>query len=290
MIICPKCETILTKKSDCFECEKCQYKALIDRGIVCFNPEIDDSFSDYDPAALEIFYQHEKQHFWFRTRRDVIKDLFGKYVNKEDKVIEIGAGTGNISKMLLRAGYNVAIGDVHKKALYLFKSHGVKEKYQFDINQSPFRDHFDVVGMFDVLEHIKNDEQALESVSKILKDHGKIILTVPAHKWLWSRHDYSHKRRYNLGRIRKIFKKNNLKILEAKHFFVSIVPLLLARSFLQSPFKGKLSARKLAEEQININPILNNILYALLCFEYKIIKNITPKIGGSILVVAEKRK
>lgn len=288
MIICPKCEMILTKKSDCFECDKCHYKAIISKGVVCFNPEIDNKFTDYDPKALDIFYQHEKKHFWFRIRKIIIRDLFRKYIRKNAKVIEIGAGTGYISKMLLSDGYDIAIGDVHKRALSLFDSHIFVKKFQFDIKQSPFKDHFDAIGMFDVLEHIENDSEVLKKISDMLKNNGKLILTVPAHRWLWSRYDYSHKRRYNLGRIRRIF-KNNFKILEAKHFFVSIVPLLLVRTVLQNPSKGKLTARKLAKEQISINPILNKVLYALLCFENKILKNISPKIGGSILVVAEKR-
>jgi|GEM_PF-329807 len=288
MIICPKCQTVLTKKPDRFECAKCSYEARISKGVACFNPEINDDFADYDPGALEVFYQHENKHFWFRIRQLIVKDLFNKYVKKNAKVIEIGAGTGYISKMLMTEGYEVAVGDVHLRALSRFNGRIFKEKYQFDINQAPFKDHFDAVGMFDVLEHIENDNLALKNVSGMLKDQGKLILTVPAHRWLWNRHDYSHKRRYRLSRIRKLMKKNDFKILEAKHFFVSIVPMLFLRALLQKPDNEKISARKLAEEQVSINPILNNILFVVLWCENKILKMFSPKIGGSILVVAEK--
>lgn len=279
----------MAKKPDRFKCKNCSYQARIIKGVAYFNPEASKNLADYDPAALEIFYQYEKKHFWFRIRKDLIKSVFKKYVKKTDKIIEIGAGTGYISKMLIREGYNMAVGDIHAKALEQFDNRYFKEKYQFDLNQPPFKKQFDVVGMFDVLEHIENDKLALKKVSTILKDKGKIALTVPAHQWLWSRHDYSHKRRYNLGRIRKLLRINNFKILEAKHFFVSIVPLLLLRSVLQKPEKEKTSARKLAEEQININPILNNILFIVLFLENKILKIFSPKIGGSILVIAEKK-
>ena len=288
MIICPECETILTRKNASWICENCGYKAETDNGIVCFDPKIDDDFADYDPAALEVFYQYEKNHFWFRIRRDLIKDIFKRYVRNGEKVIEIGAGTGNISKMLLQNGYDMAIGDVHKRALQQFDGGEITQKYQFDVTKTPFREHFDVIGIFDVLEHIEKDKLAIRKIHAMLKSGGRAIVTVPAHQWLWSKYDATHKRRYELETIRKIFENNGFDIVMAKNFFVSIVPLLYLRSILYKS-AGKEGSEELAEGQIKINRIVNIILYYILKAENKLLKKISPKIGGSIIIVAIKK-
>lgn len=290
MIICPKCKNKLVKKLNYYFCDVCNFKADIINGVAYFNPEIDETFESYNPNALDIFYKYEKLHFWFRIRRDFILQIFNKYVGKNSLVMEVGTGTGYIARELKRNGYNVEISDVHKQFLDFRKNKAIQKRYQFDINESPFIEHFDAIGMFDVLEHIEEDRNVLKNVRKMLNDDGRVIITVPAHSWLWSRYDYSHKRRYNLKRIRAIFRDSGFDILEAKHFFVSITPLLLMRSLIKRDKFNKNSATNLAEDQISINPIVNKILYLMLSIECKFIKNICPRVGGSIVVVAKRNK
>ena len=290
MIICPKCSTKLEKKTTFYFCGACGFKANVVGGVVYFNPEIDETFESYNPKALDVFYKYEKLHFWFRIRIDFILQIFGKYVDKKSLVMEVGTGTGYIARELKKNGYDVEIADVHKQFLDFRKNKIIERKYQFDIKEPPFTNHFDVIGMFDVLEHIEEDKAVLGNVRKMLNDGGKVIITVPAHSWLWSKYDCSHKRRYNLKRIRAIFKESNFDVLEAKHFFVSIIPLLFIRSLIRRPKFNKGSAATLAKDQMSISPVMNKILYWILCVECKLIKNIHPKIGGSIIVVAQKSK
>ena len=70
--------------------------------------------------------------------------------------------------------------------------------FQMDARQIPFREEFDVIGAFDVFEHIDQDQTVLEQMHAAVKPGGGIIVTVPQHRWLWSMVDeYSfHRRRY----------------------------------------------------------------------------------------------
>ncbi|HCU01670.1 MAG: Methyltransferase type 11 [Candidatus Moranbacteria bacterium GW2011_GWE1_35_17] len=290
MIICLKCKSELRKENERYLCNSCGFRADIINGVVYFKPEIDETFESYNPNALDVFYKYEKEHFWFKIRRDFILKIFSKYVKKSSLVMEVGTGTGNIARELKNNGYDVVISDVHKQFLDFEKNKIIEKRYQFDVNEPPFEDHFNAIGMFDVLEHTEEDEQVLKNIRKMLKDDGKIIITVPAHSWLWNKYDYSHKRRYNLKRIREIFKNSGFDILEAKHFFVSIMPLLFIRALIERDNGNKDSADDLAEQQMAINPIINKILYTILSLECKLIANISPKIGGSIIVVAQKSK
>ena len=116
-----------------------------------------------------------------------------------EKLIEIGAGTGNVSRYFVSNGYKrISVGEMHLRGLRLAKGYGIKECYQFNLLDTPFEDEFNACFMFDVLEHIKGDDFALQNVNKSLHKSGKIVLTVPSHMWLWNRSDAiaGHKRRY----------------------------------------------------------------------------------------------
>ena len=84
-----------------------------------------------------------------------------------EKIIEIGTGTGNVSRYLQNNGYkNISVGEMHLSGLKYAKDYGIKECYQFNLLDTPFEDEFDAVCMFDVLEHIKKDDLALQNVNK----------------------------------------------------------------------------------------------------------------------------
>ena len=73
-----------------------------------------------------------------------------------------------------------------------------------------YKNKFNLVCLFDVLEHIENDRETIKKISNILEINGYLFITVPAYQWLWSNHDISlmHKRRYNKKNIYKIISKN----------------------------------------------------------------------------------
>lgn len=289
MIICPKCETELMPASTGYKCGACSYQADTNDGITVFNPEIKEDFTAYDPAVFDIFRDYEEEHFWFRTRRRIIRDIFQKWVKKEEKVIEIGIGNGSIARALLLEGYSdLSIGDAHQKVLRRFNEKKIKGKHQFDVSKAPFQDHFDAIGMFDVLEHIEDDQMTLKKVHGMLKHGGRLIITVPAHQWLWSKYDLTHKRRYEVKSLKESLEKNGFDVMVAKNFFVFIVPLLFLRSLLGKN-AAKSSSEELAREQIKISPAANKMLYWLSRLENRLLKNFSPTVGGSIIVVAKKK-
>lgn len=289
MIVCPVHKTELIQDSQRLYCNQCDFQGVIEDDALYFDTKVTEDHEDFNSNILDRIFEDEEKNFWHINRKAFIKRLFLKYVNKSDKIIEIGAGTGNVSKMLIDNDFNVAIGEMHKKGLDYSKKYGIKERYQFDLTKSPFKEHFEVVGLFDVLEHIEDEKGALLEIYQMLKPGGKVVITVPAHNWLWNRKDAVnyHKRRYNLKDIKKLFISLGYEIIEARNFFVFLIPFLFIRKIMNRDDGSEINENEFAEDK-RVNPVLNALLDKLLKFEFFLLKNSSPSIGGSIAVVAKK--
>lgn len=289
MIICPECKTELSIDSDFINCSNCSHNIDKIDGIWIFNPEIKENHNDYNAEDLEILVQYEEKHFWFKRRRDFIKYVITRYIPKSKSFLEIGAGSCFISKEITKTGYNVSVGDIHINGLKMAKESNIENLYQFDLYSSPFKNAFDSIGMFDVLEHMENETLALSNIHQMLRTDGYLILTVPAHNWLWGNYDViaNHKRRYSYPDLSKLLQENGFKIIDGKNFFLSLVPVLFLRKMLQ---KKVTSSSQIIDKNLKINPLINSIFDLVTLVEFQILKHLPCKIGGSIIVIAQKEE
>ena len=259
--------------------------------IKIFDANISRNHLDYNALGLDNLYALEEKHFWFIARKEFILKNIQKYVEKSKKIIDIGAGTGNISRYLKINGYrDISVGEMHLNGLRYAKSYGVNECYQFNLLDSPFKDEFDAICLFDVLEHIENDDLGIQNTYKTLKNEGYLVLTVPAHMWLWSRSDEvsGHKVRYTKKQLINKLKANNFDILRARYFFISIVPLLLLRTMLKRDSGSQIKKEEYKEEA-PINPIINSVLLFISRLENKLNSYLFNLFGGSLLIIAKKK-
>ena len=258
--------------------------------IKIFDRDIEESHADYNAQWLDSLYAQEEKHFWFVARKEFILKIMQKYIAKEEKIIEIGAGTGNVSRYLQKNKYqNISVGEMHLNGLKYAKDYGIKECYQFNLLDTPFENEFDAVCMFDVLEHIENDDFALQNVNKSLNKSGKIVLTVPSHMWLWNRADAiaGHKIRYTKKELINKLESNGFEILKARYFFIGIIPLLFFRTILNRDDKSEVKEIEFSND-ISMNAVLSNALLFISRVENKI-SHLLPNIfGGSLLIIAKK--
>lgn len=258
--------------------------------IKIFHENMDESHEDYNSKGLDNLYLQEEKHFWFIARKEFILQNTVVYIKPEDKIIEIGAGTGNVARYLQKNGYeNISVGEMHLNGLKYAQSYGMKECYQFDLLDSPFENEFDVVCMFDVLEHIADDGLALQNVNKMLKGGGEIMITVPSHMWLWNRDDAiaGHKIRYTKKELVQRLEKNGFEVLSARYFFISITPLLFLRRILNKDDESKVKDEEYNSD-ISMNPFLSNILFFLSRIENKLNRFLPNLFGGSLFIIARK--
>ena len=100
--------------------------------------------------------------------------------------------------------------------------------------------HYDLIGAFDVIEHIDDDRAALASIATKLKPGGKFVMTVPAHQWMWSAHDVvnHHKRRYSKAALKALIDGSPMKLLKVGYFNSLLFPLAVAER-AASKLRGK---------------------------------------------------
>ena len=235
MIVCTRCDTVLDESENGFSCPACPYRADREQGVVLFDRTVLPDHGDYKAEGLDGLYRFERDHPWFKHRLNVIRKAFAAHVADNEDVLEVGAGTGHTARGLLEDGYvGLSLGEIHLNGLLYAKQYGLKNLYQFDLRSPPFREHFDAVALFDVLEHISEDALAVRNIRTMLRTGGRVLLTVPAHRWLWSRIDElsSHHRRYDRKGLASLLHSAGFDILECRYFFTALVPGLLLRRLL----------------------------------------------------------
>jgi len=160
--------------------------------------------------------------------------------------------------------------------------------FLMDARRIPFKGKFDIIGAFDILEHIKEDDLVLTQMHQALRKDGRIILTVPQHNFLWSRFDKAscHLRRYNAAELRNRVKKSGFEIMKTTSFVSLLFPLLCI---------SRLGEKRSSLKEYNVTQIaefgsvINSLLRKILDFERGLIRlGLYFPFGGSFLLVARK--
>lgn len=190
----------------------------------------------YDPALFDAIAAAERRHFWFRARNRVLEAVLsplGARMAAGTRALEIGCGTGNTLRVLSRACPRATVVGMDLFAEgFRHAAQGRARLVQGRLEQSPFRTRFDLVGLFDVLEHIEDDRQALESIRLLLEPGGHLVLTVPAGPHLWSAFDTAshHWRRYTRDELQARLEGAGFELRYMTPFMTASYPALwLAR-------------------------------------------------------------
>jgi SAM-dependent methyltransferase len=188
----------------------------------------------------------DQRHWWYVARREVLAALIRRTVRpaKDAVILEVGCGTGHNLAMLGRFGSVDAL-ELDPEARKLAKKRLGKSVLSAPLPEMkgvPER-HYDLVAALDVIEHLDDDRAAIESIARRLKPGGKLLMTVPAHQWMWSAHDVAnhHQRRYSHAGLRRLFDGTPLR-LDASGYFNSLLFPLAIADRIGSKLRGKDSA------------------------------------------------
>lgn len=272
-------------------CPTCSHFPAVINGFEAYAPEVAHASVGFPPDAFALLAKAEAENFWFKARNNLLLWILTKYSPNPASFLEIGCGTGFVLSGVARQFTRTKIygSEISVEGLPFAKTRVPNAHLmQMDAREIPFADNFDVIGAFDVLEHIEDDELVIKQVYNALAHEGLFILTVPQHMWLWSAIDElaCHVRRYEAEDIHAKLTRAGFKIVHSTSFVSLLLPAMYAaRRKNRTPGNDNNGMNEL-----HLPGFLNRILYHIMKVEITLIKcGICFPFGGSRLVVAKKQ-
>ena len=300
---CPSCgapdliarKEALWPKTWC--CPNCSARLQIKHDMVLLAPELDDMDEGFDLKSFDLLVPVEGRHFWFRSRNEMIVWLVQKFARDSRHVLEIGCGTGFVLHALKEAlpSAQIAGSELHSKGLVAAKRrHGTTvELIQMDARACGLTGALDLVGAFDVLEHIPEDDAVLTGIIRMLRPGGRLIATVPQHPWMWSAADdlAHHQRRYRVGELAAKAESAGLRVIYKSSFMTLAFPFMVLARMIERQKKVASTLEEHNASEFGISKITNGILMTLCSIEHVLRRLRVPlPFGGSQVLVAERPK
>ena len=230
----------------------------------------------------------DDRHWWYRARRQVIAELIRREVRppSDSRILELGCGTGHNLAMLSGFGHVDGL-ELDEEARALSEKRLGREIMSAPLPELagvPDRG-YDLIGAFDVIEHIADDRAALVSIAAKLKPTGKFVMTVPAHQWMWSAHDVvnHHKRRYSKRGLKALIDGSPMKLERIGYFNSLLFPAAVAQ-------RAASRVRGAEDADVTLPPApLNSALETIFAAERYLVGRLPLPPGLSLFAVASAR-
>lgn len=294
MKVCIKCENKIY--TDSWECSSCGWVPDSHDGFPLLAPELANGGMDFPIGRHDQLAQIEDKNFWFISRNKLLIYFLDKYFPCAESLLEIGCGTGFVLSGLFRhrSDMNFFGAEAYTTGLKHAKKRMPKAVFaQMDVCNIPFVEEFDIIGAFDLLEHIADDWTALREMHKALKSGGGIMITVPQHPWLWSNTDEKagHKRRYTRKELSKKIKEAGFDIIMTTSFLFLLFPFIMAIRLLKnySEYSPTRDDHKV-QAGLRLADSVNAIFIKACDLERAFIQlGFSMPFGGSLVCIAKKR-
>ncbi len=253
-----------------------------------------ESDISYPEGGNQDLFQIEADSFWFNHRNNCIIEIARKYLKKE-LFFDIGGGNGFVAKGLQDNGIKTVLIEPGIDGCRNAQKRNLNNIVCATLENAMFKkDAIQAVGLFDVVEHIKEDNEFLATIYALLKKNGLVFISVPAYQSLWSNEDVDagHFKRYTTKNLRQKLINAGFKIEYSTYIF-SVLPIAvyLFRT-IPSRFgfnKKSNDLDKHISEHKKKSGMINFILNKIWAWELKVLQQGKKiGIGGSCFVVARK--
>jgi SAM-dependent methyltransferase len=287
MIRCPRCGRAHAPQIE--GCDVCGFRPALVDGFPAWAPQLANKSEGFKSEYFKRLAQLEAGNFWFRARNRLIIWALRKYASSAKSFLEVGCGTGFVLSGVARALPQARlVGTELFSAGLHFAARRVPNATfaQMDARHVPYEDEFDVVGAFDVVEHITQDERVLDGLRCAARPGGIVMLTVPQHPALWSASDEfaRHVRRYTASELHEKVRHAGLDIVRSTSFMTITLPaMLISRGANRDVSKFDPTAELTVARPLNIALEL-----ALKAERAAIMAGVSLPVGGSRLIVARR--
>jgi ubiquinone/menaquinone biosynthesis C-methylase UbiE len=253
------------------------------------------------PATPMLTVLDEDRHWWFATRTRAILAYLDRYVGpgKGLRVLDVGCGAANMTHHLRHYGSVIGV-DSNAKPLEIARQRGL-EAYVGTADDLPFSDgEFDLLALLDTVEHVPAEDEVFEECRRVLaagRGAGKLLVTVPAFMFLWSRNDVinMHQRRYTAPELKAKLERHGFRVLRISYNNFFIFPLAAGIILLRrGRAEPQLASPHFDEDAYQVemeptSPLLNTILTAIGKLEVALLRRVNLPWGTSIIAIAERR-
>lgn len=271
-------------------CDRCGSGPAEIAGFPAFAPALAHAGGGYDADLFATMAALESDSFWFRSRNALITWAIAAHHPRPTSILEIGCGTGFVLSGVAQRFPGAALhgSEIFVDGLAFAKQRlPGAELMQMDGRDIPFDEEFDVIGSFDVLEHIEEDREVLAQMHTALRPGGLLVLSVPQHRWLWSPADdhAHHVRRYTARELHEKVRAAGFEVLRSTSFVSLLLPLMVL-----SRWRSRRSTKAYdPAQEMRLPPVLDRWLGVVMAAErFSIRRGVTFPLGGSRLVVARR--
>ncbi|MEP7141836.1 MAG: methyltransferase domain-containing protein [Ferruginibacter sp.] len=164
-------------------------------------------------------------------------------------ILEIGSGIGNITQFVIDDKFKVTASDIRDNYCSILHHRFDDDPYLqevrnidiihpgFDREYHDLLDKFDSIFALNIVEHVENDELAIQNCKKLLRKNGNLVILVPAYQALYNGFDkeLEHFRRYTKSKLENLFLTAGLKIYKTQYFnFIGIAGWWFSGSILRN--------------------------------------------------------
>lgn len=258
-------------------------------------------YTDYKDAA--VLEQIRKGNDWLKVQRHLLRFKLIRKYKKSGSLFDLGSGWGHFMLAGQQLGYDVTGIEISENP-YIY----CKEDLKLDVKHIDFfkmdvpNESYDIITLWDVLEHIDDANKMVERIADLLKKDGYLVLQVPQidsfiakrQKEKWNMMGLDHVNYFGHKTITKLLERHGFEVVKIK----SSIELKLLLMYTILPWIKKIRGKKeqkitSAERQeyynkttekprwvLKIMVFVHNVIYRTLSFF---------RIGEEMMVVAQKK-
>jgi SAM-dependent methyltransferase len=242
-----------------------------------------------DDEAFARLLLAEERSFWFRARRRLLVATLDRHFPTATSFLEVGCGNGHVLAGVADAHPRMRVAGTDLSAAGLEHARQRVPRAQLlqaDARELPFTQEFDVVGAFDIVEHVADDRRVLSAMRAAVRPGGGVIVSVPQHRWLWSEADRfaGHQRRYTRRELKGKLVDAGFDVRAMTSFVTVPLPLMAASRAWERLSRAPYDP----DREFALPAVVDRVLERALDAEAALIaRGASLPAGGSLLAVAE---
>lgn len=241
-----------------------------------------------DIEKLRLYEDLGTTHWWLTSKYSILKDILKTHITAKtdlSPMLDVGCGGGVFLKNLSDISDQQFGTDINFEILSKEKKNAISATLS-NAKHLPYKSEtFSLVTVIDILEHVDDDDLAIQELFRVLRKGGWLLVSVPAFMALFGEHDklFGHFRRYNKNAIARKITSGGFQIKKITYIQpLFFLPLLIKRRLLAN--KDNLLG------DFNIpNKMINSFLHKFVAFERFPLRYINFPIGATVLILAHKR-